>query len=74
MAKIQLNDYLKITEAVKYIGVSANSRINWERGGKITVQRHPIYGYRLFNSQDLDLLLTRLNQHQPAPTPKWALS
>ena len=70
MAKIKLNDYLKITEAVKYIGVSANSRINWKRGGKITVQRHPIYGYRLFNSQDLDLLLTRLNQHQPAPTPK----
>ena len=57
MANIKLSDYLKITEAAKYLGVSANTLRNWEKAGKINVIRHPINGYRLFIKAELENLL-----------------
>ena len=52
MAK--LRDYLRISEAAEYLGVSPNTLRNWERAGKIVAHRHPVNRYRLFRQQDLD--------------------
>ena len=46
MAK--LRDFLRISEAAEYLGVSPNTLRNWERTGKILAHRHPVNRYRLF--------------------------
>ena len=63
MAK--LRDFLRISEAAEYLGVSPNTLRNWERTGKILAQRHPVNRYRLFRQQDLDTLLGRVGPNVP---------
>lgn len=53
----KLNDFLRISEAAEYIGVSPNTLRNWENAGKIVAYRHPVNGYRLFKQEELDELL-----------------
>ena len=58
----RLRDYLRISEAADYLGVSPNTLRNWERAGKITAHRHPMNRYRLFRQQDLDSLLRQVER------------
>jgi excisionase family DNA binding protein len=53
----KLKDFLRITEAAEYLGVSPNTLRNWENSGKIIAHRHPVNGYRLFKQEELDTLL-----------------
>ena len=53
----KLKDFLRITEAAEYLGVSPNTLRNWENAGKIAAHRHPVNGYRLFKQEELDALL-----------------
>ena len=53
----KLSDYLRISEAAEYLGVSPNTLRNWERAGKIVAHRHPMNDYRLFKREELDVLL-----------------
>jgi len=55
----KLYDYLRISEAAEYLGVSPNTLRNWDRAGKVVAHRHPVNRYRLFRRQDLDALLHR---------------
>ena len=64
MAK--LRDFLRISEAAEYLGVSPNTLRNWERTGKILAQRHPVNRYRLFRQQDLDSLLSQVDRTAPS--------
>ena len=41
----KLRDYLRISEAAEYLGVSPNTLRNWERAGKILAHRHPVNRY-----------------------------
>jgi len=54
---VKLRDYLRISDAADYLGVSPNTLRNWERAGKIAAHRHPMNHYRLFRREDLDVLL-----------------
>ncbi len=54
---VKLRDYLRISDAADYLGVSPNTLRNWERAGKIIAHRHPVNRYRLFRQEDLDALL-----------------
>ena len=54
---VKLRDYLRISDAADYLGVSPNTLRNWERAGKIVAHRHPMNSYRLFRREDLDALL-----------------
>ena len=58
----KLRDYLRISEAADYLGVSPNTLRNWERVGKIAAHRHPMNRYRLFRQQDLDSLLRQVER------------
>ncbi len=58
----KLKDFLRISEAAEYLGVSSKTLRNWENAGKITAFRHPVNGYRLFRQKDLDELLRRVQQ------------
>lgn len=53
----KLKDFLRISEAAAYLGVSPNTLRNWENAGKISAHRHPVNGYRLFKQDELDALL-----------------
>jgi type I restriction enzyme S subunit len=41
----KLSDYLRISEAAEYLGVSPNTLRNWQNAGKIAAQRHPVNGH-----------------------------
>ena len=53
----KLRDFLRISEAAEYLGVSPNTLRNWERAGKIEAHRHPVNQYRLFKREDLAAVL-----------------
>ena len=56
------DEYLRIKDAAKYLGVCKNTLRNWEVAGKIPVHRHPVNNYRLFKVSDLDKLLKRTSR------------
>jgi excisionase family DNA binding protein len=66
----KLKDYLRISEAAEYLGVSPNTLRNWENAGKIVAHRHPVNGYRLFQQQDLDDLLNQVQQPEAEATSR----
>ena len=53
---VKLRDFLRISEAAEYLGVSPNTLRNWQNAGKVVAVRHPVSGYRLFKRKDLDAL------------------
>ena len=57
-----LKDFLRISEAAEYLGVSPNTLRNWENAGKIAAHRHPVNDYRLFLQSDLDELLKQVRK------------
>src|SRR5438876_778551 len=59
---VKLRDYLRISDAADYLGVSPNTLRNWERADKIVAHRHPVNQYRLFKREDLDALLRQVEQ------------
>lgn len=63
-----LRDFLRISEAAEYLGVSPNTLRNWENADKIAAHRHPVNDYRLFKKEELDVLLSQLQE--PRQTPK----
>ena len=58
----KLKDFLRISAAAEYLGVSPNTLRNWENARKIVAHRHPVNGYRLFKQRDLDDLLEQVQQ------------
>ena len=58
----KLSDYLRISEAAEYLGVSPNTLRNWENAGKIVAHRHPMNAYRLFKKEELDDLLKQVQK------------
>ena len=65
---VKLRDYLRISEAAEYLGVSPNTLRNWENAGKVVAVRHPVNGYRLFKREDLDALLKLVAQPSGEPS------
>ena len=56
----KLSDYLRISEAAEYLGVSPNTLRNWVNAGKVVAIRHPVNDYRLFKRENLDALLKQV--------------
>ena len=57
-----LQNYIMIREAARFLGVSAGTLRNWEKTGKIKTHRNPVNGYRLYKKKDLELLLKQVVQ------------
>jgi len=62
LAVENLRDFLRISEAAEYLGVSPNTLRNWENAGKIAAHRHPVNDYRLFKKEELDELLRQIQE------------
>ncbi len=61
---LNLANYLTVSAAAKFLGVSPSTLRNWDRGGKLKPSRHPVNGYRLYRRSELDALLNRLRVHR----------
>jgi len=66
---LNLSDYLRTSEAARFLGVSPGTVRNWERQGKLRARRLPQNDYRLFLERDLKMLLRAVeeprDQHPP---------
>ena len=56
----KLNEYVKVAEAAKILGVSQNTLRSWAEAGKIPMHKNPANGYRLFRRTDLDRFLAKV--------------
>ncbi|MBI2337017.1 MAG: MerR family DNA-binding transcriptional regulator [Deltaproteobacteria bacterium] len=57
-----LQSYIMVREAARFLGVSAGTLRNWEKSGKIKTHRNPVNGYRLYKKKDLEALLKQVVQ------------
>lgn len=48
------DEFLRISEAASFVGVSAQTLRRWENTGEITAIRHPGNGYRYYRRADLE--------------------
>ncbi len=53
----KLNDYLTVGSAASYLGVSRDTLRRWDAAGKLKARRHPVTGFRLYLSRELDAIL-----------------
>ena len=55
----RLNEYVKIAEGARILGVSQNTLRVWADTGRIPVRVNPANGYRLFQPGDLEAFLKK---------------
>ena len=67
--KQTLRDFLTVSEATDFLGVSASTLRNWDRMGKVRARRHPVNGYRLYTRADLTWLLKKVVAVSPGRGP-----
>lgn len=60
-----LKDFLTVSQAATFLGVSASTLRNWDRMGKVATRRHPVNGYRLYVQTDLIKLLSGITRGSP---------
>lgn len=58
----KIDEYMRITEAATFLGVSPNTLRNWEKEKKIKVYRNPQNRYRLYKREDLETLLNQIQK------------
>jgi excisionase family DNA binding protein len=47
------NQFIKIKDAAKVLGVSVPTLRNWDASGKLIAHRHPFNNYRVYRTEDL---------------------
>ncbi len=56
-----LSNYLTVSAAAKFLGVTATTLRNWDRTGKLKPARHPVNGYRLYCEEELKSILRQVS-------------
>lgn len=52
-----MDNFLSVSKAAFFLGVSASTIRNWDRAGKLRAVRHPMNNYRLYDRRQLQDLL-----------------
>jgi len=58
----KISEYMKVSEAAEFLGVSKDTLRRWDAAGKLRAHRHPVSNFRLYLKKDLDALLTQLRK------------
>lgn len=59
-----LSDYMSVSEAAEFIGVTPLTLRNWDKSGKLKAARNPINGYRMYEKEALEKFLSQIQQTQ----------
>lgn len=57
-----LSEYLSISEAAEFIGVTPLTLRNWDKAGKLKAIRNPINGYRMYDKEELETFLLQIQK------------
>lgn len=57
-----LDEYWTVSQAARFLGVSASTLRNWDRQGRLKPARHPINRYRLYLKKDLEQILRNVEK------------
>lgn len=57
-----MDNFLTIGQAAKKLGVSAATLRRWDNSGKFPSQRHPINNYRVYNEEQIQLIVKEMEQ------------
>ena len=60
--KFMTTTLITIQDAAKILGVNPETLRRWARKGKFKAKRHPINGYRLYDSNDIKTLLKKIQK------------
>lgn len=58
------NQLITSNQAAKLLHITKKTLFNWERAGKIVARRHPMNNYRLYNKQDIQDLVNKINGNE----------
>jgi hypothetical protein len=51
---------MTIAQAAEYVGVTPLTLRNWDKAGKLKAVRNPLNGYRMYDKEELDKFLSKL--------------
>jgi hypothetical protein len=60
-------EYLTVSEAAAFLGVSPWTLRNWDKAGRLKPTRHPKNGYRIYRHEDLAAVLKSAAVHSQRP-------
>ncbi len=63
----RLDQYVRIADAARFLGVSKNTLRAWAATGKIPVRVNPANNYRLFRQEDLEQFLQHVEESSRQP-------
>ncbi len=61
----RLDEYLTVSQAAEFLGVSPSTLRNWDKAGKVKASRHPVNGYRLYRREELQKLMEQVKPPMP---------
>lgn len=59
-----LQNFMNITQAAKYIGVTPLTLRNWDKSGKLQAVRNPLNGYRMYDIEELNKFLAQFQKSE----------
>ena len=68
--KTKDDEFLRVKEAAKMLGVAPNTLRQWGATRKIPEYRHPANNFRLYKRSELEAFIARIEQSRVGPTKK----
>jgi len=62
--------YLTVNEVAKIFGITPLTVRNWDKSGHLVAHRNPVNNYRLYKTEDVEFLLTQIEQGQNRESEK----
>lgn len=68
--KTKDDEFLRVKEAAKLLGVAPNTLRKWGGAGKIPEYRHPANNFRLYKRSELEAFIARIDRSRTGPQVK----
>jgi len=68
--KTKDDEFLRVKEAAKLLGIAPNTLRQWGAARKIPEYRHPANNFRLYKRSELAAIVARIEQSRVEPTTK----
>lgn len=58
--------FLTVNEVAKILGITPLTVRNWDKKGQLIAYRNPVNNYRLYKTEDVELLMRRIELSRPS--------